>query len=325
MITSLIVGIVAVSTPPQSAEWEPVAVSPSITVRLPRGATPMAIYQPMAEGQQSWSFSDAACVFTVSTHKLTKAELDKTPADEFLAVKAFDGFKDLFSAKIKQERDVLYHGWPGLDMVLDNGNGSANEYRMFVVGTTFYMLMETYTVGRGRPADVGRFLSSLAITPNPPKGPLTAPGPVFKPILPDQADCMIGMPGTVKALTYKNKETGEEQVQGYRGFYGDRCYTIEFFAAGATESEADIRDKVMRSFLHARGSSSRPRQTIKRDGITFLTSTFAAEEPFDGRVDIAVANGLVYVISMEYANGHEGSKDIESFFGSFHLVSPEPL
>lgn len=320
MITSLIVGYALLGGPKGAGAWKQVAVSSSIAVSVPADATTTTGAESAGPGGQSWSFADEKCEYTVCVQPVDADKLAKDPPDVVLADQVMDGLIDLMQPKLKSQRDALFHGWPGLDTVVVQANGSARETRSYLVDKTLYKLVETYTVDGGRPIGSEKFLDSLVVTPAPKDGGLAAAGPVFKKIRPDGAGCEVAMPGTPDQMADKPSKPGEQPSHGIDSQYGNRFYLLAFADVSPDAPGADaLRGATLRDFVHRIKADLVSSKTVVRHGSEFLSAQIHVDDMMDGRVDVTTSDTKVYILAMMYPTGHVGSPDIDTFFDGFKV------
>ena len=326
MFTLLIAAYAATSFHRPSAAWEQVAVSPAITISLPSGAAPITVDHPSAPGQQLWTYADKSACFIVSTQPLTAKNLADASPDIILGNAVIGACNALSHPNIKLHRDVLFNGWPGIETLIVSDNSIAQAMRTYVVGSTLYLLSETYSATSGRPDGVDTFMNSLVINPTPASGPQQTPGPVFKSFAPDGGQFSIGMPAAAKAdPSDPSAPKDGNPMHQFQAQYGDRFYSVAYLTIPSdAPSATEVRAYVQQKFLEGLKAKPLKSTTATRGGQEFSTAEFTQSDLCGGRLDVTVAGGKVYLICMIYPTGHVGSKDIEEFFSSFHALPATP-
>ncbi|HLK14208.1 MAG TPA: hypothetical protein VKT78_05335 [Fimbriimonadaceae bacterium] len=310
MITSLLLGLVTAATRTDAA-FEQVAVSPTITVSLPKSATPLKADAP-DPSMKLWSYTDGTASYIVSTHPLTDEELAKATPDMILGNSVLGACGSMSHPNIKLHRDVLLNGWPGVETLIVSDNKYASAMRSFVVGKSLYMLCETYAATSGRPDGVDTFLGSLVISPAPAAGPLETPGPVFKAFAPEDGKLSILMPATPKK--------SETAMPGWDAQYGDRFYTVGYLDMPAdAPAPAEALPLIKQKLIEGMKAKATKSSTFTRDGLEFNSTEVSISELCAGRIDLGLSGGRLYVVMMIYPTGHAGSKDIDTFFNSFKV------
>lgn len=310
----------------QPGTWTSHKSADGLTFAVPASAKPIDLGRPEdsnGERTETQAYIDGTTTFLATFTTKKPDASDKATPDQALA-DFFAGFASHVEPfVVRQQRDLLLQGWPGLeDLVVSRGK-SAVWSRIYLVGTTSACLVCGYPATGGRPDSAEKFLQSLVI-PKASIGPATKAGPTFAPFTPEGAGFTVGMPHTAKV---EELPSGGTILHRYTARYGNRSYSASYMALPPEFSKLSGAQQTSALTVlldHAvTGLDAKPVGTPKsvvHDGLSFLGVDCRTDDGIAGRVEAAMHGGKGYALVAVYPLGHSGAPDLTEFFASFQLA-----
>ena len=126
-------------------------------------------------GYRAWSATDGTSPYVFSLTEV-KAEDAKAAPDALLA-QCVAGILSSGKGLITGERDILFDGWPGVEIRYRQAANLEGRLQAFVVKNHIVNLVVTHPLGSAEPDSATRFFSSVKLPSDVEKGALTQPGP----------------------------------------------------------------------------------------------------------------------------------------------------
>jgi hypothetical protein len=177
----------------RSEEWRTIPLAKGFSVDSPAPLPQVKHLVENGEDATYWGALHGQAVLTAFASTLDLKAFPGILPDEILANSA-QGFLDSGNCKIKGEKDLLFNGWPGVEIDCVSDNGIHARYRCYSVGASLYGATVTWSGNNAEPADTSRFLESMCLPARAGHGTQKTAGPAFAPISIAGARITINLP-----------------------------------------------------------------------------------------------------------------------------------
>ncbi|MFI5386309.1 MAG: hypothetical protein ACHQ50_09335 [Fimbriimonadales bacterium] len=282
--------------------------------------------ETMPAGCRMWLGLDSGAAYTVLVGKMSPEETAKTAPDRVLSNVVFGMLESRVKGEIRAQRDILFNGWPGIEVEVVGNPSLRAKTRTFVIRDTILQLAAIWKEPGFAPAGLSRFLDSMLIPKSAGRGPQQSAGPSFTICSLPEGKISVRLPSKPERTvhTFGSQDHPGTMIR-FEADYGNRMYICAYFdlpdeaMADLADHERDLLQTVNGNAIEAAKGKGQHDVTYDFEKHTVLSSTAKLAGGGLARVDSFVRDNRVYLLMVEAPEPLMQTDEVKLFFSSIKL------